>query len=984
MKENKKQNLINPSAEPQSEAELKGIESKLTELFASTKASESEAALPGLDAKLAKKMQAKGENKLAKTFDRMSKKAAKEENAKKYSIKRDFGFWFGWSLSTFGIMFIVLGGMFYYLQNKPDGTNTNDIAALKDTLINPQLTLKPTQFTSEGYVASNSAFVIELPAKVDGDVADYIDISPKVAFTTQIEKTDDGKYLVALQPKETLDTATNYNVVVSADMSFTDGTKLKSDVEWDLPIEPRLEVLNINPRNSLQEVALDSNIEFEINYENASVEAFKENFRISPQTEGEFTVEARKLIFKPSSPLKPDTEYSVCLFEGFNINNDKKLVTDYTSKFKTASLKVTQEVKNSFVAFRSTTTTVSAPVNNGAINISEPIVTTNLIGDVTAVLSKYSATTSTKLSSFSFDIDQFKKVKTDKLTGTNPIYTASLEKGVYKLEVSVPNGVEKATKLILVSDYKVIVDKTALGNEGWVIETISGNPVANLTIAQFDSQLKGIENAKSDADSHFILNKNASWLYINANSNQTVVDLSKSTTFTSDQYISRVVQAQLNFDKTEYLAGEILNLEGLVDSQGLVTPEGVHTLTLKFYDQKGNLLDKKSSEITPEPYYSLNSDGTRSLFAELSKRSIKYQYKANQADASIVIAEYIVNENLVSTAYAKVTTPEATLNYSIVTAKKVYKQGESVTALIQALDSKLVPLNDKKLVLEVRKSSVLIPNTNIDIQKLRTQSVRGQTLVELTPIKLDETGIAKVIYTPVIESKNDVLKDVYTLTLFDGERQVTSESFEIYNSYYIVNNREVTYESVNQSAYNAKISFEILTFDETLPLDKQINVELCRALNSEKCLTQKVESNSKGLFEVKFNNIESDIYDAKVTFDDYSHTFKVLIGAEGGWGAGGTSGNFNVEDKNNASLDFVSMLDAQYIFTSSSQYEGKALMIEQTGNTVTKYPLAKDGLVILPLSSSFDSAKSSLNVILPVKEGERYYWVVYTYIPNNE
>ncbi|HBR81071.1 MAG: Alpha-2-macroglobulin domain protein [Candidatus Uhrbacteria bacterium GW2011_GWE2_45_35] len=183
-------------------------------------------------------------------------------------------------------------------------------------------------------VETSSSFVLESKNPVAvSDIEDLMDFS--IDSDVKFDQISDKK--IRLTFSEDLPTAEVITFTLPTQIVDLAGETLDRPYHWAFQVKSTFKVANTIPGNRTTEVALDSGIEVNFNYENISLKDFEKAFSITPSLKGHFEQSRKTFVFVPEDGLQARTVYTAIIDGDLGLKgSDDKLGQDYVFTFETS------------------------------------------------------------------------------------------------------------------------------------------------------------------------------------------------------------------------------------------------------------------------------------------------------------------------------------------------------------------------------------------------------------------------------------------------------------------------------------------------------------------------------------------------------------------------------------------------------------------------------------------------------------------------
>jgi len=184
-------------------------------------------------------------------------------------------------------------------------------------------------------VEPDTSFILESkdPVKVD-DIKDKISLNTEIAF--DMEQVSENK--IRLVFAAALPVAKVVTFSLASATTTSAGETVERPYYWAFQVKSPFKVTGTIPGEQTTEVALDSGIEVNFNYENVSLKDFEKAFSVMPKLKGHFEQSRRTFVFVPEEGLQPRALYTVTISGSLGLKgSDDTLGKDYVFSFETAS-----------------------------------------------------------------------------------------------------------------------------------------------------------------------------------------------------------------------------------------------------------------------------------------------------------------------------------------------------------------------------------------------------------------------------------------------------------------------------------------------------------------------------------------------------------------------------------------------------------------------------------------------------------------------
>lgn len=311
-------------------ADLKQITGLISDMMKDIDGEDRKADLSKVDQKFLDMLAANSDNKsYADIHNSLSKKIQKEN---KNSTNSSFlSFWTpAWTnfaiVASMALLLISAGASSYFWPS--EGNEVQEMALESDTqLAQANVYMKPEIVTNSGYVDSESSFVFEVDAPVEGDLEETFSIEPAVAMNYSYEEKD-GKTFMTADPQEELRNDTEYKIHMSS--TFI------GDQEWVVIVEPALQVASSSPKFGSRRVDPKSAVSITFNHKNVKLEDFLQNISVKPEIIGEWYQYGPEMVFIPSKGFQPGIEYVFSLSNNMQNDEGEKMTDIYQLTFQTS------------------------------------------------------------------------------------------------------------------------------------------------------------------------------------------------------------------------------------------------------------------------------------------------------------------------------------------------------------------------------------------------------------------------------------------------------------------------------------------------------------------------------------------------------------------------------------------------------------------------------------------------------------------------
>ncbi len=175
-----------------------------------------------------------------------------------------------------------------------------------------------------GYVDADTGFIISLPEDMDADeLAARLSISPEMPF--KLSKTAECSYI--LRADSPLPKASLINISLNDENG-------KTEFRWAFQTVGGFKAESFFPENKSEYASISSGIEIKFSSVPDAKSAEK-YFEIVPETDGEFEVHGKTLVFVPDRPLKYNSVYKINVKKGMLSAGGVALEDDLSFCFKT-------------------------------------------------------------------------------------------------------------------------------------------------------------------------------------------------------------------------------------------------------------------------------------------------------------------------------------------------------------------------------------------------------------------------------------------------------------------------------------------------------------------------------------------------------------------------------------------------------------------------------------------------------------------------
>lgn len=878
-------------------SEFTGVTEILEPVLKSNSKDEASVNMSSLDSKVVKALQSSGHAELASTIEGKSDSFLHElvknpedleVQEEKHSSRGFFSF-FGTSMLGFFSILLVGFGVVYIFFPETDETGTELLSARAEAAA---VTLQPKKFTSSGHVAQDNEFEIAFTGTAADDIEDNITIEPPVKFAVDV-KEDNGKTVVLVTPETNLERSTEYKISLAGGVILADGSDLSEPISWTMMVEPDLQVLATSPRDSVEDVALDSQIEVSLSSSNVTIESFADNFVISPEIRGEFTRIGNKMVFMPTENFAPNSEYEITITNSLSDDSESKMLEDYAFSFKTGNSDSRGEevVQNGFYWSDGST---DALVNSGSeISLGLEVAGDAVGKDYTFELLK--ANSESAISEISKNHSNPTELATNLIAiaedfatesvkvGEGPyVYTKSgLENGVYVISVNAKKGSddEMLSKIVVVSDLEVVYEIKDGKTTGIVYSDNDLVPVKGAQISAVSDSGTTKNIGTTDESGKF-----------SANTSPVVfIKSSESTYFISDS-LNPSDQVAFEYDNssdyetflsqysTEVKKGEVLNFDAIVTKASENNKKPIPEVRivastsryLPWYDfTSGNNVYNKLLTLDEVGQYA--SDNFIIPF-DLKSESINVFYIIDQK--IVGVHELIIADNAPK---SKITTSSQYDHYL---------SGESVVVKVKGLSG------NNEIRLFRTKTETSDTQNSKEISGLKSFG----DLVEI--VKVEDASFYSYQFTPYIQY-NSANNYTYTVVVFENgaiasdhqvlvskdqtSMEVSVKETQIYDGGKVIIDI-ASVDSIDKSAV-AGADFEIEVVRNWVEYEQIINESsILPTMASAKSTTvfsqEELKTDENGLFKMELNDLAQGSYTVIVKYsnvmDEHDKSFHVI------------------------------------------------------------------------------------------------------------
>ncbi len=714
--------------------------------FSKVRRSESTMDLSSLDEKMIQRLNDSGFKDISRNIKNKDKKSAFKLPF--LSIFKHHNF-VGNLIISLSIVIIILGtsltGYLWLNGNRMNDLQVDTFSNLTARQKTPNISLLPTSITESGFIAEDSAFVVEIEGELKTKVQDALTITPEVSAQYSSEYKD-GTTTITIKPDEDLVRGQKYQISLNSGTKYGEDGEIIKDLDWIIPVEPLFAVMGTTPRDGVTDIPTDTTIEFEFNHLNISSEQFGDYFNITPSVEGVFQTVGTKIVFLPSKLLETSTLYSVRLSSEFSNLAGEKLGEDTLFTFTTGYLNSKGEYRSSAIGWYD---------SRNFVTMVDEIILRTYSYDYDETTYKVYRLDKDKLMSYVLqEIDAFETI-----VDQEPIYTSTLavedyfryqpgSNGLYY--VTAQSGDDKIGKFVILSNLSILAYSDNETTEGWVFNLDSAQPVGGVNISVYkDREIVDVVNT----DSRGYFRSVGSDLVLLDNSDNLSLWSNRLNNLGYDWYVSWYdlgsgtnYSNKISLDKPLYMAGDEVKgfgiIKQIVDNK-ISAGTSISSVTIKVTD-KYTYYDMLLGTYTDTPLYEEVVDVDENFGTYEFKYVIPKSFASGTLNISVYDGDkYLDDVNISIGDYVK-----PTYKYEVnIVGPTHYLNGDTVNAVIQASDYSGTPLSNEKVKVSVYRIEV-DEDTAMSYGYVDLPSWGGDDLYIDEIVELNADGYAEFSFTP--------------------------------------------------------------------------------------------------------------------------------------------------------------------------------------------------------------------------------------------
>ncbi|HEQ65440.1 MAG TPA: hypothetical protein ENN64_01265, partial [bacterium] len=771
-----------------------------------------------LDNKVAAKLDSIGENDLAKkliekniTEDTVEPVKIEKGSFVKNILSNRMALSFV-SLST--IIFIGVGYLFYVGYFDQFFKKSKSITELAMYTQPPEIYANPVDIIDKGYVSQTTPVILKLETPIKGSPDSNISVSPDIEYTLESEISD-SEQIITITPKQDIPRGENYRVSINEGTVFEDGSKLYKDMDWIYFVEPIFNLTGTTPRDNLSEVPIDTAFEFNFTHSGINVDKFKENFSISPKTDGQFEKIDSTIIFVPKNPLAPSAEYTIKISKEFSNEAGETLPEDQIINFKTSLYysdnkisEVPRLIWGDYKSFITSTDRVyidllAIGANDKFFNSKKEAKFNLYSVEEDKLVQKYvnSNGTINSLPDGAKKIDS--QVKTFK---RELFYDYKPDKaGIYILKASVDGTAAPIYRVISYSNIGTLLLSHTSSNgdtEGWTFDMNKGVPIANVDIKTYKIASNG-----GSINPHDEGTSNSQGYYKIKSGDLYIAQKGSSYSIISqyDDYYQGMVMGRarstdyatkLIIDKPFYSPGDKVNFSGVIrelENNDLQMPAN-STVEFKVVGEPQKYSDYNGvKELT----YIYQSE--YKLSAEYGTFGGEFKIPHNFSGEGLSISFYIDGKYIGGDYVQVMKYKKMSKVFSTKTDKVEYFSGDTVTVDISGEDYSGLPLSGEEVQVKIYKSKYDLEYRDDNPSSYKNYLYPGSNLIKESSVKLNSEGKYQYKFTPTT-GKDKNYYDVYYVEVSsktDGNSNNDSSLFIVSHLKRAVRTKGENYYNVN-------------------------------------------------------------------------------------------------------------------------------------------------------------------------------------------